>query len=59
MPRSCQKKGHTGGRPPLAQRQKNLIIKLFEAGERDTDIAKEYGIGRSTVYKVVNEAGEK
>jgi DNA invertase Pin-like site-specific DNA recombinase len=56
---AARKKGHTGGRPPLIQSQKNQIIKLFAAGERATDIAKEYGIGRSTVYKVVNEAGAK
>jgi DNA invertase Pin-like site-specific DNA recombinase len=56
---AARKKGHKGGRPPLTQSQKNQIIKLFEAGERANDIAKEYGIGRSTVYKVVNEAGQK
>ena len=56
---AARKKGHTGGRPPLTQNQKTQIIKLFEAGERATDIAKEYGIGRSTVYKVVNEEGGK
>jgi DNA invertase Pin-like site-specific DNA recombinase len=56
---AARRKGHTGGRPPLTQSQKSQIIKLFEAGEKATDIAKEYGIGRSTVYKVVNEAGAK
>jgi DNA invertase Pin-like site-specific DNA recombinase len=56
---AARKKGHKGGRPPLTQSQKNQIIKLFEAEERANDIAKENGIGRSTVYKVVNEAGEK
>ncbi|MCT6903842.1 MAG: helix-turn-helix domain-containing protein [Lactobacillus sp.] len=26
---------------------------MFEAGESATDIAKEYGIGRATVYKII------
>lgn len=54
---AARKKGHKGGRPPLTKSQKNQIIKLFEAGERAADIAKEYGIGRSTIYKVVKGTG--
>jgi len=31
---------------------------LHAAGESATDIAKEYGIGRSTVYKILNGEAE-
>ncbi|KKI88452.1 resolvase [Bacillus sp. SA1-12] len=52
---SAKKQGRTGGRPPLTEKQKQQIVTLFKGGERAVDIAKEYGIGRSTVYKVLNE----
>jgi DNA invertase Pin-like site-specific DNA recombinase len=52
---SARKRGNTGGRPPLKEGQKQQIKKLFESGERAADIAKEYGIARSTVYKVMKE----
>lgn len=52
---SAKKQGRTGGRPPLSEKKKQQIIKLFKDGERAVEIAKEYGIGRSTVYKVLNE----
>nr|WP_227551737.1 recombinase family protein [Metabacillus sediminilitoris] len=52
---SAKKQGRTGGRPPLTEKQKQQIVTLFKGGERAIDIAKEYGIGRSTVYKVLNE----
>lgn len=53
---SARKKGHKGGRPPLSKTQKKQIKTLFNSGERATDIAKEFKIGRSTVYKVLKEA---
>ncbi|MFJ5767311.1 helix-turn-helix domain-containing protein [Lysinibacillus sp. NPDC093210] len=34
---------------------KKHVRALFEAGESATDISKEYGIGRATVYKIINE----
>ncbi|MED4534846.1 recombinase family protein [Metabacillus fastidiosus] len=52
---SARKKGRTGGRPPLKEDTKRRIVKLVKDGERATDIAKEYGIARSTVYKILNE----
>lgn len=49
------KSGTKSGRPPLKQQQKQQIRKLYSSGERAKDIATEYGIGRSTVYKVLKE----
>ncbi|WP_281173050.1 helix-turn-helix domain-containing protein [Viridibacillus arvi] len=36
-----------GGRPAVDPDTKRRIVKLYESA---TDIAKEFGIGRSTVY---------
>ena len=52
---AARKRGRLGGRPAIDADTKRRIIKLFESGESATDIAKEYGIGRSTVYKVLKE----
>lgn len=52
---SARRQGRTGGRPALTESKKKQIVKLIQSGERASDIAKEYGIGRSTVYKVLKE----
>jgi len=52
---SARKKGRTGGRPTIDAKTKRRIITLFKDDHSATDIAKEFGIGRSTVYKIVNE----
>lgn len=55
---AAKKQGRKGGRPAISQSKKNHIITLYDGGERATDLAKEYGIARSTVYKVVNEGAK-
>src|SRR5699024_2127772 len=52
---SARKRGRTGGRPKIDDKKKRHIISLFNEGHSATDIAKEYSIGRSTVYKILNE----
>lgn len=52
---AARKSGRVGGRPVTPEATKKQIRLLREAGESATDIAKEYGIGRSTVYKIMNE----
>lgn len=52
---SARKRGRVGGRPSIDEKTKKHVIALFKAGERATDIAKEYGIGRATVYKIVKD----
>lgn len=56
---SARKRGRVGGRPSLDDRTKQQIVKLFNSGERAKDIAEEYKIGKSTVYKVLNEFEKK
>ncbi|WP_431808732.1 recombinase family protein [Lysinibacillus sphaericus] len=51
---AARKRGRTGGRPAIDEKVKKKVKALFEAGESAKDIAKEYGIGRSTIYKIVN-----
>lgn len=52
---ATRKRGRLGGRPAIDPDTKRRIVKLFESGESAADIAQEYGIGRSTVYKVSKE----
>lgn len=52
---AARRRGRVGGRPTIDVKTKKHIKTLFDAGESATDIAKEYGIGRSTVYKVLKE----
>ncbi|MBM7581085.1 recombinase family protein [Jeotgalibacillus terrae] len=52
---AARRRGKVGGRPTLSRNTKGSIITLFNQGHSASDIAKEYGIGRSTVYKVIKE----
>lgn len=56
---AARRRGRTGGRPAIDSKTKRQVFALFKAGESANDIAKEYTIGRSTVYKIVNEMKEK
>jgi len=59
---AARKRGRVGGRPAIDEKTKKRVEKLFKLGESATDIAKEYNIGRATVYKIINEkknSGEK
>ncbi|WP_214835072.1 recombinase family protein [Exiguobacterium sp. E4787] len=53
---AARKRGRIGGRPAIDQKVKNRVCTLFEIGESAKDIAKEYGIGRATVYKIIRES---
>lgn len=50
---SARRRGRIGGRPSIDDKTKKKVRALFKAGESAKDIAKEYGIGRATVYKIV------
>ena len=52
---AARKRGKTGGRPKIDAKTKQRVIMLYKAGESATNIAKAYGIGRATVYKILNE----
>lgn len=54
---AARKQGRIGGRPAIDEKIKKRVRTLFEVGESATDIAKEYGIGRATVYKIILKKG--
>lgn len=59
---AARKRGRVGGRPAIDEKTKKRVEILYKLGESATDIAKEYNIGRATVYKIINEkknSGEK
>lgn len=53
---AARKRGRVGGRPAIDGKVKKRVRTLFKSGENANDIAKEYGIGRATVYKIINES---
>lgn len=55
---AARKKGKIGGRPKIEDKIKQRVVQLYEIGESAKDIAKEYGISRAMVYKIINESKE-
>lgn len=56
---AARKRGRIGGRPAIDEKVKKHVRTLFESGESASDIAKEYKIGRATVYKIIKESVEE
>ena len=52
---AARSRGRIGGRPKIDLKTRRQIKILFEQGESAKDIAKEFSIGRSTVYKILEE----
>jgi DNA invertase Pin-like site-specific DNA recombinase len=49
--------GKYKGRKPTARAKSEDVIVKFKADQRPTDIAKSLGIGRASVYRILNKAG--
>jgi DNA invertase Pin-like site-specific DNA recombinase len=49
--------GKYRGRAPTARAKSDEVIAKFKASQRPTDIAKSIGIGRASVYRILNGAG--
>jgi DNA invertase Pin-like site-specific DNA recombinase len=49
--------GKYKGRKPTARAKSGDVIAKFKADQRPTDIAKSIGIGRASVYRILNDAG--
>lgn len=48
-----------GKQPKLSKTQEKQLVELWEAGQHATsDLAKEFGVARSTVYRAVDRAGK-
>jgi DNA invertase Pin-like site-specific DNA recombinase len=54
----AKREGHYKGRVPTVRRQAAEIIRLKEEGVRPSEIASRLGIGRASVYRVLDEQGE-
>jgi DNA invertase Pin-like site-specific DNA recombinase len=48
---SARAKGKRLGRPPLANEKLDAAFKLIEAGTSPREVAKQLGLGRSTLYR--------
>jgi DNA invertase Pin-like site-specific DNA recombinase len=51
----AKREGRYKGRVPTVRRQAAEIIRLKDAGVTPTEIASKLGIGRASVYRVLNE----
>jgi len=49
--------GKYKGRKPTARAKSEDVIGKFKAEQRPSDIAKSVGIGRASVYRILNDAG--
>ena len=49
--------GKYKGRAPTARARSAEVIAKFKSKERPSDIARTVGIGRASVYRILNEAG--
>ena len=56
---TARKHGRNPGRPPLQLETISALQDLVEAGKSVSQAAKHLGIGRSTAYKVINEASQR
>ena len=56
---TARKHGRNPGRPPLQPETISALQDLVEAGKSVSQTAKHLGIGRSTAYKVINEASQR
>lgn len=52
---AARRRGKFGGRPKVDEKTRKRVIALFQADESATDIAKEYGISRATVYNILKQ----
>jgi DNA invertase Pin-like site-specific DNA recombinase len=53
----AKSEGKYKGRAPTARAKSADVIAQFKAEQRPTDIAKSVGIGRASVYRILNDAG--
>ncbi|MBA3536755.1 MAG: recombinase family protein [Tatlockia sp.] len=51
-------KGGSHGRPAITKKYEDEIIKLFNAGLSKSEIAKQLGIGRTSVRRLINKNTE-
>lgn len=50
---AAKKRGRIGGRPKVINQKADAVMLLYENGRPISDIAKDMGISRSTVYRII------
>src|SRR5208283_4217090 len=53
----AKSEGKYKGRKPTARAKSEVVIAKFKADQRPSDIAKSVGIGRASVYRILNDVG--
>ena len=53
----AKREGKYRGRKPTARAKSGDVIAKFKGDQRPTEIAKSVGIGRASVYRILNDAG--
>ena len=56
---TARKHGRYPGRPPLQPETISALQDLVEAGESVSQAVKHLAIGKSTAYKIINEASQR
>jgi DNA invertase Pin-like site-specific DNA recombinase len=51
----AKREGRYKGRKPTARAKADDVLRMRETGKKPTDIAKELGIGRASVYRILAE----
>jgi DNA invertase Pin-like site-specific DNA recombinase len=52
----AKSEGKYKGRKPTARAQSQDVLELYQSGINPTEIARKLGIGRTSVYRILNEA---
>jgi DNA invertase Pin-like site-specific DNA recombinase len=52
----AKSEGKYKGRAPTARAKSGEVLSLLQSGVRATDVAKQLGIGRRSVYRIVDAA---
>ena len=52
----AQREGRYKGRAPTARAKSDEVLRLLKSGVRATDVAKQVGIARRSVYRIVAAA---
>lgn len=57
--KSAKARGRNGGRPSKRNEKANIVKLLYEEGYKISDIVKQTGLSRATVYRVLKDLGVK
>lgn len=56
---AAKARGRNGGRPPKVNEKADLVVMLYKENYKIIDIVKKTELSRTTIYRVLHEAGLK